>query len=128
MRSLIFEIKEQEFYGKKDAKTQFIIDKKFLPAIATVVSLISALFGFALSKNTETIIFVLIPVFSLLLSVANEKNYEKVFSKFNAFFKKRMLLFLLTVTFVAAYPLVIGFIPYEDEFFSKITFIIFRQE
>lgn len=107
---------------------KIVLAKKFLLTIAAVVSFLSALFGFALSQNKETVIFILIPVFSLLLSVSNEKSYEKVFDGFNSFFEKRTLLFLLTVAFTATIPLVFGIIPYEDDFFSKITFIIFRQE
>ena len=107
---------------------KLIIGKKILSAIAVVASFLSALFGFALSQNKETVIFVLIPVFCLLLSVSGEKNCEKIFEEFNSFFGKRTLLFLLTVAFTAALPLIFGFIPYEDELFSKITFIIFRQE
>lgn len=107
---------------------KFILDKKIFHSIAIIVSFLSALYGFALSKNIETIVFVLIPVFAFLLSVSNEKDIEKAFNCFNIFFKKHTLLFLLIIAFIAAFPYIVGFIPYENDFFSKATFIIFRQE
>ncbi|MBP3938862.1 MAG: hypothetical protein IK955_05595 [Clostridia bacterium] len=105
-----------------------VIDKNFLIAVSTVISFLSALYGFALSKNLETVILILVPVFAFLLCVSDKKGFEKTFNSFNDFFKKRILLFLLIIAFVASFPLVFGSVPYEEDFFSKITFIIFRQE
>jgi hypothetical protein len=101
-----------------------IIKKDFLASVATVVSLLCSLYGFALSKNLETAIFILIPVFALFVALSEETS----FSSSSAFFKKHKLIFLLLVAFVAGYPLVFGQIPYENNLFSKIAFIIFRQE
>lgn len=101
-----------------------IIKKDFLASVATVVSLLCSLYGFALSKNLETAIFILIPVFALFVALSEETSFGSV----TAFFKNHKLGFLLIVTFVAGYPLVFGQIPYENDLFSKIAFIIFRQE
>ncbi len=105
-----------------------VIGKNFLVAVAIIISFLSALYGFALSKNLETVVLILVPVFAFLLCVSNEKSFEKTFNGFNDFFKKRTLLFLLVVAFVAAFPIIFGSVPYEEDLFSKITFIIFRQE
>lgn len=103
---------------------KLIIKKDFFVPIATVVSLLCSLYGFALSKNLETAFFILIPVFALFVVTADETDFGSVTS----FFKKQKLIFLLIVAFVAGYPLVFGQIPYENDLFSKIAFIIFRQE
>ena len=102
--------------------------KNFLVAVAIIISFLSALYGFALSKNLETVVLILVPVFAFLLCVSNEKSFEKPFNGFNDFFKKRTLLFLLVIAFIAAFPIIFGSVPYEEDLFSKITFIIFRQE
>lgn len=101
-----------------------IIKKDFLASVATVVSLLCSLYGFALSKNLETAIFILIPVFALFVALSEETNLGLS----TTFFKNHKLVFLLLVAFVAGYPLVFGQIPYENDLFSKIAFIIFRQE
>ncbi len=101
-----------------------IIKKEISLSIATVVSLLCALYGFALSKNLESVIFILVSVFALFAAFPKEKNFDSITS----FFKNHKFVFLLIVAFVAGYPLVFGQIPYENEFFSKIAFIIFRQE
>lgn len=106
------------------ALIKLIIKKEFLVSIATVVSLLCALYGFALSKNLETATFILIPVFALFVSIAEENNLGSI----TDFFKSHKLIFLLIIAFVAGYPLVFGQIPYENDLFSKISFIIFRQE
>lgn len=103
---------------------KLIIKKVFLVSIATVVSLLCALYAFALSKNLETVIFILVSVFALFAALPKEKNFDSITS----FFKNHKFVFLLIVGFVAGYPLVLGQIPYENDLFSKIAFIIFRQE
>lgn len=101
-----------------------IIKKDFLASVATVASLLCSFYGFALSKNLETAIFILIPVFALFVALSEETNLGSS----TTFFKNHKLVFLLLVAFVAGYPLVFGQIPYENDLFSKIAFIIFRQE
>ncbi len=103
---------------------KLIIKKEILASVATVVSFLCALYGFALSKNLESVIFILVSVFALFAALPKEKNFDSITS----FFKNHKLIFLLIVAFVAGYPLVFGQIPYENDLFSKIAFIIFRQE
>lgn len=101
-----------------------IIKKEVFLSTAPVISLLCALYGFSLSKNLETASFILIPVFALFVSLSEETSLASATS----FFKNHKLVFLLLVAFVAGYPLVFGQIPYENDLFSKIAFIIFRQE
>ena len=106
------------------ALIKLIIKKEFFVSIATVVSLLCALYGFTLSKNLETAFFILVSIFALFVTIAEENSFGSI----TDFFKNHKLVFLLLVAFVAGYPLVFGQIPYENDLFSKITFIIFRQE
>ena len=107
---------------------RFIMTKHFLAAISLVVSVLLSVWGFAMSENTQTVFLILVPLMCSLLTLYNSKNYEEIFIKFNVFFSKNLLLFLLAVAFTASYPILFGQIPFDSDFFSKATFIIFRQE
>lgn len=106
----------------------FIIKKKIFAAAALVASALLSIWGFAMSENIHSVFFILVPLLCSALTLYNSADYEEIFVKINAFFSKNLLLFLLAVVFVAGYPLIFGQIPFDSDFFSKTTFIIFRQE
>ncbi len=106
----------------------FVMKKKNLAAIMLVISALLSVWGFAMSGNVQTVIFVLLPLICSVVSLYNKEGYAEIYSRFNTFFKNHLLLFLLSVAFVAGYPLLFGQAPFDSEFFSKVTFIIFRQE
>lgn len=106
------------------ALIKLIIKMEFFVSIATVVSLLCSLYGFALSQNLETAFFILVPVFASFVAIAEKTGLTSI----TDFFKSHKLVFLLSISFVAGYPLIFGQIPYENDLFSKIAFIIFRQE
>ncbi len=106
----------------------FIMKKKILAAVFFVISALLSVWGFAMSENIQTVFLILVPLICSILTLGKSKDYEEISIKFNAFFSKKLLLFLLAVVFVAGYPLFFGQVPFDSEFFSKVTFIIFRQE
>lgn len=104
------------------------LKKKFLAGVLVAVTLLLSVFAFALSKNHHTVIFTLIPVFSVFLLLRKTEPFENITKTFNVFCQKHLFLFLLFVIFTAGYPLLFGQIPFDSDFFSRVTFIIFRQE
>ena len=106
----------------------FVMKKKIFFALMLVISAFLGVWGFAMSGNVQTVIFTLLPLICSVLSLYNKEDYAEIYSRFNTFFKNHLLLFLLSVAFVAGYPLLFGQAPFDSEFFSKVTFIIFRQE
>lgn len=99
-----------------------------IEGIAIFVSALLAVFAFAMSKNTHTVFMILIPFFASLISLDSEDGFGKTNEEIGEFFIKHFLLFLLLVAFIAGFPTVFGQIPFESDFFSRVTFIIFRQE
>ncbi len=107
---------------------RLFLNKKRLSAALVLCSAFLSIFAFALSKNTTTVFMILIPIFALMLSLKPEDGFKEAASKISEFFGRHLLLFLLSIAWVAAYPLTLGSYPYSSELFSKATFIIFRQE
>ena len=105
-----------------------IAEKKILSAVLSVISVLISLWGFAMSENTQTVFLILVSLMCSVLTLCKNKDYESIFEKINGFFSKNLLLFLLAVIFAAGYPLLSGQIPFDTDFFSKVTYIIFRQE
>ncbi|MBP3441270.1 MAG: hypothetical protein J6L62_00565 [Clostridia bacterium] len=106
----------------------FVIKKKFLAAASLVISAVLGLWGFAMSENPHTVFFVILPLLCSVLSVCKSDGYAEICDTFNSFFKKHLLLFLLSIAFTAGFPLIFGQPPLDSAFFSRSTFIIFRQE
>ena len=106
----------------------FVIKKKFLAAASLVISAVLGLWGFAMSENPHTVFFVILPLLCSVLSVCKSDGYAEICDTFNSFFKKHLLLFLLSIAFTAGFPLIFGQPPFDSAFFSRSTFIIFRQE
>lgn len=106
----------------------FVIKKKFLAAASLVISAVLGLWGFAMSENPHTVFFVILPLLCSVLSVYKSDGYAEICDTFNSFFKKHLLLFLLSIAFTAGFPLIFGQPPLDSAFFSRSTFIIFRQE
>lgn len=104
------------------------LKKKFFAGVLVAVTLLLSVFAFALSENHHTVIFTLIPVFSVFLLLRKTEPFENITKTFNVFCQKHLFLFLLFVIFTAGYPLLFGQIPFDSDFFSRVTFIIFRQE
>lgn len=104
------------------------LKKKFFAGVLVAVTLLLSVFAFALSENHHTVIFTLIPVFSVFLLLRNTEPFENITKTFNVFCQKHLFLFLLFVIFTAGHPLLFGQIPFDSDFFSRVTFIIFRQE
>ena len=91
--------------------------------IALILAVALALFGFMLSKNVQTVIMIIVPLFAAVVAL-NDKACEQI----SQFFANHVFLFLLTVAFVAGAPMVLGTLPYDSELFSRSTFIIFREQ
>ncbi len=106
----------------------FVIKKKFLAAASLIISAVLSLWGFAMSENQHTVFFVILPLLCFVLTVCKSDGYAEICDTFNVFFKKHLLLFLLSVAFTAGFPLIFGQPPFDSAFFSRATFIIFRQE
>ena len=106
----------------------FVIKKKFLASASLVISAVLGLWGFAMSENPHTVFFVILPLLCSVLSVCKSDGYTEICDTFNSFFKKHLLLFLLSIAFTAGFPLIFGQPPLDSTFFSRSTFIIFRQE
>ena len=104
------------------------LKKNFVSGILTIVTALLCLYGFALSKNYHTVTLILIPVFAQIMIMSKSENLKDICNSFNTFCKKHLVLFLFAVVFVAAYPILFGQVPFDSDFFSRVTFIIFRQE
>lgn len=92
-------------------------------SIAFVAAILLAVFGYALSQNTQSVFMLLIPLFASITAL-DTKTSEQV----GGFFAKRLLLLLLTVGISVCAPMLLGTLPYDTELFSKATFIIFREQ
>ncbi|MBR5262904.1 MAG: hypothetical protein IKV49_03685 [Clostridia bacterium] len=92
-------------------------------SIAFVIVILLALFGYALSKNTQSVFMLLIPLFAGITALDTEAN-EQV----GGFFAKRMLLLLLAAGISVCAPMLLDTLPYDTELFSRSTFIIFREQ
>lgn len=105
------------------------LKKKFVASVSIVVSFVLSLWGFAMSENYHAVVFTLASAaMTLAMLGAEDRDEDSVFNRFNLFCKNHTLLFLLAVVFVAGFPLIFGQIPFESDLFSRIAFIIFRQE
>ena len=91
--------------------------------IALILAVALAIFGFMLSKNVQTVIMIIVPLFAAVVTL-NDKAREQI----SQFFAKHVFLFLLAVALVAVAPMVLGTLPYDSELFSRSTFIIFREQ
>ncbi|MBQ8576178.1 MAG: hypothetical protein IJ447_09055 [Clostridia bacterium] len=105
----------------------FLNGRKF-ESIAVLACVLLSVVAFAMSKNTHTVFMILIPFFASFISLDSEDGFGKTNEEIGRLFIKHFLLFLLLVAFTAGFPAVFGQIPFESDFFSKATFIIFRQE
>ncbi len=107
---------------------RLIMKKKIIESVLIFASVFLSLFAFALSKNTQTVFMILIPIFASFITLQDHDAFKETTEETGTFFLKHLLLFLCSVTWTAGYPLVFGAYPYDSEFFSKATFVIFRQE
>lgn len=107
---------------------KLFLNGRKLESIAIFASVLLSVFAFAMSENTHTIFMILIPFFASFISLDGADGFNKTNEEIGKFFTKHFLLFLLLVAFTAGFPTLFGQIPFESEFFSKATFIIFRQE
>ncbi len=107
---------------------RLFFNKKRLYAVLLLLSVSLSAFAFALSENTTTVFMISVPIFALMLSLKAEDGFKETSCELCSFFDRHLLLFLLLIAWVAAYPLTLGSYPYSSELFSKSTFIIFRQE
>ncbi|MBQ7043381.1 MAG: hypothetical protein IJN78_02120 [Clostridia bacterium] len=91
--------------------------------IALILAVALAIFGFMLSKNVQTVIMIIVPLFAAVVTL-NDKAREQI----SHFFANHVFLFLLAVALVAVAPMILGTLPYDSELFSRSTFIIFREQ
>ena len=91
--------------------------------IALILAVALAIFGFMLSKNVQTVIMIIVPLFAAVVTL-NDKAHEQI----SQFFANHVFLFLLAVALIAVAPMILGTLPYDSELFSRSTFIIFREQ
>ena len=107
---------------------KLFINKQRIPSIAILFTVLLAVYGYALSKNVHTVFMILVPVFTVLISLNECDGFRETTEEISGFFIKHLFLFLLVIAFTAGFPMILGTLPFESEFFSRATFIIFRQE
>lgn len=107
---------------------KLILNKKVLHSFALTATFLLSVYGVALSKNVHSVFMILVPAFAVMLSLNDFDGFREINKDFGRFFINHLFLFLLVVAFTAGFPTILGTLPYDSEFFSRSTFIIFRQE
>ena len=107
---------------------KLLLKKMPIPGIAIIFTMLLAVYGYALSENSHTVFMLLVPVFTVLLSLNECDGFRETNEEISRFFIKHLFIFLLVIAFTAGFPMILGTLPFESEFFSRSTFVIFREE
>ncbi|MBR6531933.1 MAG: hypothetical protein IKT61_05470 [Clostridia bacterium] len=107
---------------------KLITKKRVAAGISLLLTSVLAVYGFSLCKSTHTVFMILIPVFAGLVALSREDGFKEAIDEIGDFFATHTFVFLLLLAFIAGAPMILGSLPFESEFFTRSTFIIFREE
>ena len=96
--------------------------------IGLIITTVISLYGYSMCFNKQNVIMILLPAFAVIAALSVDESCKKAISDVGEFFLSKKLLLFILIALTLSIPAILGTLPIENDFFSKSTFIIFREE